>query len=65
MEISVKYTNLIISGDFDIHYFNDKNDSYQFKDMIEAISLNQLVSFPTHTSGNVLDLILIEKNWFL
>ena len=27
MEISVKYTILMISGDFNIHYFNDKNDS--------------------------------------
>ena len=61
MEISVKYTNLMISGDFNIHYFNDKNDSNQFKDMREAIILNQLPSFPTHTSGNVLVLILIEK----
>ena len=61
MEISVKYTNLMISGDFNIHYFNDRNDSDQFKDMIEAISLNQLVSFPTHTSGNVLNLILMEQ----
>ena len=61
MEISVKYTNLMISGDFNIHYFNAKNDSDQFKDMIEAIGLNQLVSFLTHASGNVLDLILIEQ----
>ena len=51
----------MISGDFNIHYFNDKNDFTQFKDIIEAISLNQLVSFPTHTLGNVLDLILIEQ----
>ena len=29
--------------------------------MIEAVGFNQLVSFPTHTSGNVLDLILIEQ----
>ena len=61
MEISFKYSTLMISGDFSIHYFNDENDSNQFKDMIEAISLNQLVSFPNHTSGNVLDLILIEQ----
>ena len=61
MEISFKYTNLMISGDFNIHYFNDKNDSDQFKDIIAAISLNQLVSLPTHTSGNVLDLILIQQ----
>ena len=61
MEISVKYTNLMISGDFNIHYFNDENDFDQFKDMIEAIGLNQLVSFPSHTSGNVVDLILIEQ----
>ena len=50
----------MISGDFNIHYFNDRNNSDQFKDMTEAIGLNQLVSFPTHTSGNFLDLILIE-----
>ena len=31
------------------------------KDMIEAIALNQLASFPTHTLGNILDLILIEQ----
>ena len=49
IEIGVKYNNLIISGDFNIDYLNDKNDSNQFKDSIEAIGLNQLVSFPTHT----------------
>ena len=51
----------MISGDFNIHYFNDDNDSDQFKDLIETIGFNQLVSFPTHISGNVLDLILIEQ----
>ena len=61
METSVKYTNLMIRGDFNIHYFNDKMNSDQFKDMVEAIGLNQLVSSRTHTSGNVLDLILIEQ----
>ena len=61
MEMSVKYTNLMISGHFNIHYFNDENDSDQFKYMIEAISLNQLVSFTTHASRNVLDLIPIEQ----
>ena len=62
MEISVKYTNQMTRGNFNvIHYFNKENDSLQFKDMIEAISLKQLVSFPTHTLGNVLDLILIEQ----
>ena len=36
---------IMISGDFNIHYFYDKNDSDQFKDMLEAISLNPLVSY--------------------
>ena len=29
MEISVKFSNLMISGDFNIHYFNDEHDSDQ------------------------------------
>ena len=37
-----------------------KDDSEQFKDMMEAVALIQKVMFDTHVMGNILDLISVE-----
>ena len=57
--LSIRHLNLIIVGDFNIHYLMEKDDSEQFKDMMEAVGLIQKVTFDTHVMGNILDLIFV------
>ena len=54
-------TNVIILGDFNLHV-NDPNDdnAMNFIETTKALALEQHVKFPTHTSGNTLDLVLTE-----
>ena len=53
--------NNIVLGDFNLHVSKEDDiDSAIFNDTIEAMGLYQHVSFPTHRSGNTLDLILSE-----
>ena len=54
-------TNMIIHGDFNLHV-NDPNDdnAMNFIESTQALALQQHVNFPTHTSGNTLDLIFVE-----
>ena len=56
------YKNILIAGDFNIH-INDGNDieAGQFIDKLEALGLKQYVNFPTHKSGNTLDLIINDE----
>ena len=39
----------------------EKDDSEQFKDMMEAVGLIQKVTFDTHMMGNILDPIFVEQ----
>ena len=48
-------------GEFGIHYLMEKDDSEQFKDMMEAVGLIWKVTFDTHVMGNILDLIFVEQ----
>ena len=59
--LSVMHLNLIILGDFNIHYLMEKNDSKQCKDMMEVGGLIQKVMFDMHVMGNILDLIFFEQ----
>ena len=59
--LSVRHLNLIVMGDFIVHYLMEKDDSEQFKDMMEAVGLVQKVMFDMHVMGNILDLIFIEQ----
>ena len=54
-------TNVIILGDFNLHV-NDHNDDHamSFIKTTQALALEQHVKFPTHTSGNMLDLVFTE-----
>ena len=56
----------IILGDFNypgIKWSSDTSDSkgQQFLDMVNEKSLSQVVYFPTHNKGNILDLVLTNK----
>ena len=53
----------ILLGDFNIHV-NDANDAdaSSFLELLESFALIQLVTPPTHISGNTLDLIVVREN---
>ena len=58
---SNEYSNIIVLGDFNIHINNDQDvDVNRFKDILEALGLQQHVSFSTHRCGNTLDHIYTE-----
>ena len=56
-----KYTDTIIMGDFNMH-INDPTDgdAMVFMDTLEAMGLDQNVTFDTHQKGNTLDLVFTE-----
>ena len=54
-----EHANNIICGDFNLHIDELNNpDAQVFLDIVNAFSLNNNVTFPTHQSGHTLDLIL-------
>ena len=55
----MKYLDLIILGDFNLH-LNDVNDldAEQFLDLLDMHGLAWHRTGPTHTKGNILDLII-------
>ena len=59
---SISTDNLIILGDFNVQVNTHSLCSESFKKLIYEYSYNQLVNFPTHTSGNTIDLIIIPPD---
>ena len=58
---SNEYNNLIVLSDFNIHINNDQGaDANRFKDIMEALGLQQHVSFSMHRYANTLDHIYTE-----
>ena len=52
----------VLMGNFNLHVSKyDDIDSAIFLDTLEAMDLYQNVSFPTHKSGNTLDLVISES----
>ena len=55
------HQNKVFIGDFNLHVSNELDiDATIFGDSIDALGLYQHVGFPTHNSGNVLDLIISD-----
>ena len=53
METKLNEYNIIVLGDFNIHINNDQDaDANRFKDIMEALGLQQHVSFSMHRYGN-------------
>lgn len=54
--------NLILVGDFNYHV-NDPSDSgaMKFQETLKSFNLEQLVTKPTHRSGNILDLVIAHE----
>ena len=62
-EIFLTSDRCIIVGDFNIHINKpDDADATALHDLLNAFSLNQLVCMPTHTSGNIFDLVLVRDS---
>ena len=58
---SNEYSNIIVPGNFNIHINNDQGaHANRFKDIMEALGLQQHVSFSMHRYGNTLDHIYTE-----
>ena len=50
---------LIMAGDFNIHVNVPlDNDTVRFVDLLSSMGLQQHIDFPTHVSGNTLDLLI-------
>ena len=61
MDWMTSYRNVIICGDFNLHINNPYDKEAQsFMDTMEALGLKPHVSFQTHQTGNILDLIFTE-----
>ena len=55
------FRSILIRGDFNIHTDDTEDpDTQIFHDTMEALGLQQHVTFPTHETGNTLDLIFTE-----
>ena len=59
----IETTEILILGDFNI-VVNDPTDSdaQLLLAWLESISLHNIVDFPTHRSGNMLDLVTVREN---
>ena len=51
-------TELILTGDFNLHVDIADSISTRFSQVLQTFDLKQLVSFPTHNSGHILDLLI-------
>ena len=58
-DVLTQHNKIMVCGDFDIHV-NKENDSEAsiFMDARHALALCQHITFPTHNTGNILDLLL-------
>ena len=61
--LTAQLTGIIILADFNIHYGKAGNkDSNDFFDLLHATNLQQHVRRPTHTIGNILDLVITPSS---
>jgi exonuclease III len=57
-----KPSDLIITGDFNIHMDTVDSTSCNFRDLLTAFDLKQHVTVPTHSKGHILDLLLTRND---
>src|SRR6266516_4488461 len=62
-DLATSNGHVIITGDFNIHV-NDPNSpsSKNFSILLNDFSLKQHISFPTHSHGNTLDLLITQSS---
>ena len=55
-------SELIISGDFNIHADSDLTTSHNFSGILDNFHLTQPINFPTHDDGHTLDLLITRSS---
>ena len=55
-------SELIISGDFNIHADSDQTTSHKFSGILDNFHLTQHINFPTHDDGHTLDLLIARSS---
>ena len=55
-------SELIISGDFNIHADSDLTIFQKFSGILENFHLTQHINFPTHDDGHTLDLLITRSS---
>ena len=55
-------SELIISGDFNIHADSDLTTSHNFSGILDNFHLTQHINFPTHDDGHTLDLLIARSS---
>ena len=64
IDIYKEYTNIIIVGDFNIHWnIKDDRNTVQFQDLLTAFNLVQYVNCSSHNSGNTIDFIITREEF--
>lgn len=62
-ESEMRCSTVIYLGDFNIWMNNVENvRAREFRDILDVHHLDNIVSDPTHRSGNILDLVITQKN---
>ena len=59
-EIFLSRSRCLFVGDFNIHVNDPEDADAALNDLFNTFSLSQMVSMPTHTSGNTLDWFLVR-----
>ena len=54
-------TWLLLTGDFNLHTDTSSHCTKVFHDILSSFDLQQLVSFPTHSHGHTLDLLIASS----
>jgi exonuclease III len=57
-----KFEQIIISGDFNIDLLSDRNDTFNFKNVLHGYGFQQTIYKPTRSSQSLIDNIFINPN---
>lgn len=60
-ELATTSSAIFISGDFNVHVDTDESNALNFRSLLSAFGLEQLVDFPTHIGGHTLDLLISNE----
>jgi hypothetical protein len=55
-------SEIVIMGDFNIHVDVANHYSLAFLDMLEGFDMHQLITFPTHNKGHILDVLITRSD---
>ena len=61
-QVYPKASDLLISGDFNIHMDSSCTNTRDFCDLVTSFNLKQHVCEPTHNRGHILDLLITRQD---